>query len=227
MMNVAVVTVGRSGSSALAQMLYWAGPWAEPADMTPLREPKRLVGVNDSICGRFGGSWIDAPASRPLRPSVASFLAGAFNEAWPDPDGWWLWKDPRLSVTLPAWEQVGVVDPASTGVVIIWRNPAEVAESLVESGDLDAGADGVAVWDRLVGRAVVNTRRFRRCSVSYDRLLADPERVCRRLCRWTGVTLAADDEPWKVIDGDRRHRQKSSVATLWTRRLDRWGGPDA
>lgn len=90
----------------------------------------------------------------------------------------WYWKDPRLAVMLPFWQQFW----GEAVFVIAVREPSDTALSLEKRDKLPLTA-GYLLWQRYMTAALKHTEREpRRIFVQYERLLAEPVRECRRLC---------------------------------------------
>ena len=92
----------------------------------------------------------------------------------------WYWKDPRLAVALPFW-QCCWRDPV---FVIAVREPSDIALSLQKRDNLPLTA-GYLLWQRYLTSALRYTEMEpRRIFVQYERLLAEPDRECFRLCNF-------------------------------------------
>lgn len=102
-------------------------------------------------------------------------------------------KDPRFSLTLPAWhtaiERVEV-DPS---MVLAVRNPLEVAFSLRDRDRLPI-EHGVRLWAKYTSAAIRHTDGMKRLVVAYDDLMADSIGHIVRLAAWLGVPEASLDE---------------------------------
>jgi hypothetical protein len=154
-----------------------------------LRENKRFNSVNQRILKRLGGSWDDPP------PAPAAWTAGAlvglraeaeeilahFGGREP-----WGWKDPRSCLTLPFWQ--GLIDPLP--VVIVVRNPLEVAGSLRERNDFSLER-GLALWYEYNHRLLAAAATSKHIATHYDAYFEHPDREARRLLHFLGLSLDA------------------------------------
>ena len=90
----------------------------------------------------------------------------------------WYWKDPRLAVALPFWQQCW----AEAVYVIAVREPSDTALSLQKRDNLPLTASYL-LWQRYMTTALKYTEAEpRRIFIQYERLLAEPDRECIRLC---------------------------------------------
>jgi len=108
----------------------------------------------------------------------------------------WYWKDPRLSVTLPFWQQFWD-DPI---YVITVREPVDTASSLHKIYKLPINA-GYLLWQRYLTAALRFTANTpQRLFVQYERLLFGPVEQCRRLCGFLERRCGPDP----ALDGEQR-----------------------
>ena len=143
---VCVLGMHRSGTSALAGALEAAGLRTGEVlrfgsdNVKGHIESRLVIGINDAVLQRSGGSWHEAPhtliwtdAERRRRDT---FIAA--REAGGTP---WLFKDPRTLLTFPFWQEAL---PKLT-LVGTFRHPLNVAFSLFQRNGL-ALAEGLRVW---------------------------------------------------------------------------------
>jgi hypothetical protein len=142
---VMIVGCPRSGTSFTARMLSSAG-LVFPGEHTPpdafnpdgYFEEDRVVSINSDILWGSSGHWFTPPS----RLRVYAYQRAQIVQALA-----WLcgfsgvtgWKDPRGTLTLPAWLDVARELGIQVRVVGVFRNPATVANSIVrhEQGKLD------------------------------------------------------------------------------------------
>lgn len=139
--------------------------------------------VNDDLLAALGGTWSRpppleegwyhevrlAPLKQRAREIVKQQFAGSSR---------WGWKDPRLSLTLPFWREI----IGDMGYVICFRNPADVAASLLRRDpELHPREETMTLWLRYLGEALSNTAGERRMLISFEDWFDRPEWQLERL----------------------------------------------
>jgi hypothetical protein len=180
---VTVLGMHRSGTSTAARILAFAGAplprgaapgrRANPANPEGFFEVPALSRCNEDLLRALGGEWsappplpggwVDDPRLAAVRP-LAARLAGRHLRRIGV-----VWKDPRLSLTLPFWRPILAADAPT---VIVVRNPVEVAESLAARNHLDLET-GAALWERYVGGALAAGAGRAALVLRYDALVED------------------------------------------------------
>lgn len=202
----------RAGTSALARLVA-AGDAALPRNLLPA-DPHNPRGyfesgpinmVNNVRLHGSGSAW-DDPAPRPYpewpasedlkwRDLARSTFEQEFGDA-PAP----LMKDPRLSLTLPAWCPVFADLGLEPRCVIAVRDPAAVAASLLRREGFSA-EKSLLLWASHMTAAVANTGDLARVFVSYDALLADWRCEAARLEGSLGLSVPRDrSDPARDLD---------------------------
>ena len=106
----------RSGTSAVTSALTRLGlDVGEPSELFPANsgnplgywEPKELIEINDALLASWGGTQRDPqlarrPASTHELPTALVDRMSAYAKRW-DARAPYVWKDPRLCLTLPLW----------------------------------------------------------------------------------------------------------------------------
>jgi hypothetical protein len=99
----------------------------------------------------------------------------------------WLWKDPRLAVLIPFWENITGPCP----ILVPYRSPQAVAQSIAARDGISY-EQGLAVWEMNL-RAVLSSLHGRRTLIlSYEYLLANPIKWTERLadfCEDSGISV--------------------------------------
>jgi len=181
-MQIFVLGMHRSGTSALARLLHLAGcefgppEVAMPPDVdNPLGFWERLdvYELHEWLLAAREAAWDRPQAFDPcdVVGSVrAVFLERAVRivESLPAARPWFL-KDPRLCLTLPLWRPL-VPRPVC---VHILRHPLEVASSLGARNGLPIGV-GLALWELHLVRARRAAEGLPWVGVRHRDLLADP-----------------------------------------------------
>jgi GT2 family glycosyltransferase/glycosyltransferase involved in cell wall biosynthesis len=181
--GVLLLGMHRSGTSVATRLLNLMGLHVPPddeliaADEENARgywESLALTEFDDRLLAALGSPWFAPPAADAVRRRL-----GELDDLLPEArrraaevlgSGPWVWKDPRVCVLLPFWDQVL---PRDCPVVLVHRDPFEVAQSVARRDQLDL-AHTLALWERSV-RAVLQAPPTRPLHVeSYDSLRKDP-----------------------------------------------------
>jgi len=185
---VFVVGMHRSGSSAATEVLASVGLHGPvPDDRFPTSpwnahgnwESRGLTTFNDRLLRHLGGTWSAPPALDPRWEADSSLdewraKAGRlFAHAYPRRPS--VWKDPRVCVLLPFWQQV--VEPPQAAL-FVYRDPLEVAASLAERDGLTE-LHALALWERYTRAACANLH-------GVPTLLCDHRRILEEPAKWRG-----------------------------------------
>lgn len=109
----------------------------------------------------------------------------------------WLWKDPRLCFTLSYWWKL--MDPATTGVLLVRREPSEVYRSFRRMGWCDAtGTARARVYKRIerhlrAAEEAASSSQISHCAVDYCDYASRPAMVARRISTFCGLDLSMED----------------------------------
>lgn len=219
-----VIGMHRSGTSMLSRVLRMFGVHMG-ANLSENAECLLFQAVNRAILSRHGGRWdlvrpvldafrsrevVDREAVRLERELIAGGrLAETFTRRqrllWSlggRPERWG-WKDPRNSITLPAWLRVF----PGARVVHVVRNGIDVAISLhrreLKAGsanpdaarNIDEFAGYLRLWEDYVRacrehRSTLPNGGFR--EVRYERVLADPRRELGALLEFLAIDVRPD-----------------------------------
>jgi len=176
-----VVGMSGSGTSVATQISSTIGLHAPSGDLLgPDRfnrsgywESRALSRLNDLLLTQWRSNWWLAPPNvtskmvyelRGFTYLAAQAFIGTFTETP------WLWKDPRLTVMLPFWDEVLGKQP----VVFVHRNPLEVAGYL-QRRDGFGGPEALAVWERHSRLALAALAGRPVCVMSYEDLVLDAD----------------------------------------------------
>ncbi|MCU1245024.1 MAG: putative glycosyltransferase [Acidobacteria bacterium] len=187
---VVVLGMHRSGTSVVTELLTTLGMYVgtpgelTPADMfnpTGYWEYREAVKIDTEIMEALSASWTDniagADVSRLSVEQYAAFLARAREVVRSlGGHGTFLLKDPRMSLLFPLWRRV----LESPVCVIAWREPLAVARSLW-TRDRQPLLVSLALWEHYNRTLLRDSAGLARLLVSYDELLADPERIAGEL----------------------------------------------
>jgi len=187
-----VVGVGRSGTSIATRLASTLGlRLPRSPDLLPGNasnpdghwESASLAELNDRLLARIDSTWWTPPAV--VSPELVAKLAPlgndaarAFEDVFGTSDGW-LWKDPRLTVTLPFW-----ADLIDAGRVLYpHRRPQAVAKSIAARDGLSY-LQGLAIWERHTRLSLTACSNRSVAISSFELLSNDPERWTRNLAEF-------------------------------------------
>jgi hypothetical protein len=223
--GVVVLGMHRSGTSAVTGLLNLLG--------VPLPDKRYLVGrgrfnpkgffeiqplnlLNESLLRALGGDWSAPPRLEPgwmEDPRVRPFVRRGrrlFARVMP-PDAW-LWKDPRLCLTLPLWRQIVEEPPI---VFLVLRNPLEVSTSLQGRNGFSHEL-ALALWERYTADAATVAEGSAVAVVEYQSVVEDPHGWCAEARSWLmsqGVRCEAPAPAgaiMELIDPGLRHASRTT-----------------
>jgi hypothetical protein len=224
---VCVLGFGRSGTSLTMRLLNLIGVALGPEEdlLRPVEadntrgywEPQWMVDLNDEILAELDTvwwrplpaepGWERREAFDPLRERARALLQEKFGAA-----PLWGWKDARMALTLPFWQEL--VPDAK--YVICVRNPADAISSIQRRPEptmsVDAWGD---VWLEHIARALMETDGRPRLLVFYEDFFRDPCLELERMASFLGVQPPELDEPGSSLLGEiapeLRHHSTSSL----------------
>ena len=182
--GVIVLGMHRSGTSMATGLIEhlgfelsapeYLGPPHE-ANREGNRENRPLLHFNERLLNGMSGGWASPPELAPgweTTPAVVKMRATALQQwATSMPDNLWLWKDPRLCLTLPFWRPI-LSDRFA--VVVVLRHPGEVARSLNRRNGFSEPL-GLALWERYVIASIRNAQGLPVALVRYTDLLSNSQ----------------------------------------------------
>ncbi len=191
-----VVGVGRSGTSTATAFAEFAG-LRPPNDDLPADEwnpdgyleSRSLITFNDRLLAASGQTWW-----KPCRVD-RDYLTGyhctrratrTFRRVFGDERGW-VWKDPRLAMLLPFWDQVLGIQP----LLIPYRDPVAVAASISRRDQLDMDVS-LAIWERHSRQMLTSIAAHPVLFTAYSELTERPEKWFRQLiefCTASGLDV--------------------------------------
>jgi hypothetical protein len=192
--GVFVLGAARSGTSAVTRVVNLLGigtarndelKAADEDNPSGYYESRSLTGFNRRLLVEVGGApygpaprfpagWSSDPALEESRREAQALMERVH------PTTPWVWKDPRTCLTLPFWIQVSDVEPV---VVLVYREPLEVAESLVQRDDAPVPVT-LGVWERYNRAALVNAAGLPAFVVRYDRLVETPRAIATEIAHF-------------------------------------------
>jgi hypothetical protein len=202
--NVIILTSGLAGSSVLAGLIARGGWWAgdetfKKADYDTF-ENRRLIEVNRDLFVQLGyrGNYemvFDAADISLFSGRSGSIDAAPFRELLAECQGHspWLWKDPRLWLTIHRW--VDYLDLDQIQFINLTRDPLQAWISLTirrqiqEFGYLKSYLDRI----RATVRNFLVEQGAEHIELVYEDLLLRPEQTIDTLNRFIGASLEIAD----------------------------------
>jgi hypothetical protein len=224
--GVVVLGMHRSGTSVVTALLHRAGlafgrdprfDRGGPANPRGFWEIQALTRTNEGLLRALDGEWSAPPDLAngwPTDPRLMPLRPGAeriFRRSMPARA--WVWKDPRLCLTTPFWQALGVQTSAA---IVVVRHPSEVLASLAARDGLEPRLSA-ALWERYLHGAVASARGLPTVIVSYGTVLADPvgwTAATRDRLAGIGMTLgdlAPDGVVASTVDVRLRHTHRGSA----------------
>lgn len=232
---VCVLSCGRSGTSLATRVITLLGLHAGPHErmLVPNTmnergywEQRPLMDLNDEILARLGGDvwhppappagWEHDPGLADVRARATSLIAELFPS-----DARWVFKDPRVAVTLPFWR--AVVGPTDNVVCI--RRGAEVVDSALRANPGATRAEMTQWWLDQNAHVLANSVATRCVVVDYDEWFCDPLGATVRIGRFLhGAAFIAGPQLRESVAGffDRglRHHRSRAAGPVEVRELD-------
>lgn len=109
----------------------------------------------------------------------------------------WVWKDPRLNLTLAYWWKL--MDPTTTGVVLVQRDPAQVFRSFQRMGWVGNGKVARKKAFQRIERHIraaqeaIESLQIPHITVNYQEYFSEPDEVAHRLGGFCGLDLSVEE----------------------------------
>jgi hypothetical protein len=199
-----VLGMHRSGTSALTRVLGLCGAALPRHSMAAAEdnrlgfwEPQPIVDAHDRFLKAAGTGWeaiadypADIFASEPATACQRTLAALAVSEYGDAP--LFVLKDPRISRLMPLWRPVLNKLSVAPRIVIMVRNPLEVANSMnVRDGWSEHRT--LMIWLRYMLAAERDTRDLTRCFIGYGQLMNDWRSAVARVSRQLGIAFPTRD----------------------------------
>jgi GT2 family glycosyltransferase len=194
-------------------------------------ENDRIYRAHEALLAALGTTWDDPRALPPGRwrhPAVAVFkrqldeiLRGEFGGS-----RFWCVKDPRLCRLLPPWLRILKKFKCRPAVLLVARNPLEVAQSLAERNGFPI-EKSLMLWLRHLIEAEQNTRGLPRAFITYEMLLRDWRATMSRAAgrmdiSWSRPLAEAAPTVAAFLDEGRRHQRVEDGRLKSDPRAARW-----
>lgn len=213
---ILVLGMHRSGTSAIAGLLNTLGVElgknllsAAADNPKGFWEHAAVKALDDDILHALGRTWHDPRPLPPLwwqrqelevlRIRLQEIVRGDFQEA-----DLWALKDPRLCRLLPLWRPQLESQGHSIRVILVLRNPMEVAASLERRNGMP-GDHSHLLWLQHMTEAEHGTRGLPRVVVTYQQLLDDWRATTGRISAALDLALPERSGADAFIDSGLRH----------------------
>jgi Cupin-like domain len=201
--GVVVLGMHRSGTSAATRAINLLGVplcrrddlWLhQRGNVTGYWESGSLSQFNERLLNAIGSAWWCPPTPREVDAlmrddALAAEARHLFGVLHTTPN--WVWKDPRISATLPFWRSV--LD-TQLGGVLMARHPLEIAASLAERDGISTPW-ALALWERYVRLALAGAHGMPLVITDYADLIDDPISWADTVGGFLGANGVPVDEP--------------------------------
>lgn len=213
-MQIIVLGMHRSGTSAVARLLNMMGAYFAPERMelpATVANPKGywerrdVVNLHEEIFDELDMAWdqISQFENTSLTETLQQKYASRIQEIILGLDAYrpWMLKDPRLCLLLPLWRPY-LEFPVC---VHVYRDPIQIAQSL-QQRDGATIQFGMALWEKYTLHAFSNTANIPTILVRYEDVMCDPINTIHNLYTKLseldvqGLRLPADKEILNFIE---------------------------
>jgi hypothetical protein len=210
-LRVAVVSIGRSGTSLVARILdqVLGVDFGDEADHIPRNynnpdgyfENASFLALDERVL-QSAGAWVLTPPSLDYLESMSPSIRAAFEaeaasllQRFAADKPSFGWKDPRLSFTLPVWRAAcPEVVP-----IIAFRDPRAVLASI--GAQLDRTPASMAtLWLDYYRHVFIHTTGLRRHFVSFDGLLDEPTPLVLAMAAHLGIEISGAQVTQKLAE---------------------------
>ena len=197
--TILVAGMHRSGTSALTKTLSILGADL-PKNLMPSMignnekgfwESRDLERIHDSLLesagsmwddwSEFNPEWFETVTAKHYKKKLLRYLKKDFKNS-----PLFIIKDPRICRFLPIWFETSQQFDSKSFVIIPFRHPLEVANSLKKRDGM-AISKGLLLWLRHVVDAVHYSKTMPRAFVSFDNLLNDWDNCVNNITQQTGI----------------------------------------
>ncbi len=224
---VLVTGMHRSGTSAVAGVLHALGyQLTQEDDLLPpdshnergYFESKALALLNGRLLSLFGGGWDRPPSWKSLDQGLAKLVEdpavvkGALRVLLgvTPAEGPFVWKDPRLCLTLPFWSEI-LHHPSAT--IFVFRHPDEVSRSLGKIHGLSS-FQAESLWKHYNWSALQNMKGRPVFVVEFADLISDRRReigvIAEFVSARSSFEIGSLDSAVEVIDPTLKHESLPS-----------------
>ncbi len=189
-MQIIVLGMHRSGTSAVARLLNMMGAYFAPPELAmPANEDNEkgywerwdVFGLHEDMLRELGWAWDRISrfdARRLVEPDFVAKFRPQAERILLDLDARrpWMLKDPRINLLLPFWKPL-LEAPVC---VHVHRSPIQVAQSLHKREGFPLSL-GLALWEQYSLLGLAHSEAIPRLLVSYHDLMTQPVETLQRL----------------------------------------------
>ena len=214
--NIIVLTTGLSGSSVITSFISQAGYWV--GDETIIKDSRsgvyntyensRLVQLNVNLINTLSFEYNNDVE---YKVNAQLFFEKAFYQyenkqiysdfvEYCNSKGNWIWKDPRLWITIGFWQRI--LNKNNIKLIIVYRNPLSLWISLLNKRQI-VGYFYLKNIERKSKEEIkqyINRNGLNYYLICYDELILYPEQIIPSLNEYLQTTLSVEDLK-KVYNG--------------------------
>ena len=194
---ILIVGMHRSGTSLVAQMVAQWGAYMG-SDLLPANEFNQdgyweynpLVNLHDKIFAYTGNTWYAPPRHNDVANLIELFgnEARALVAEMDKANTTWCWKDPRMALLLPFWQEV--LKNRIVVYIIPYRNPLSIAVSLKTRDNIPT-ITATALWEtynrNILGAVQPTDSIF---FAEYEKLIDEPDALNMQLFNFLNTALS-------------------------------------
>jgi len=197
---ICVLGMHRSGTSSVTRGLNLAGAYlGKEDDLVPgnyensegFWEHTKIIDIHDKILEFYSSAWHTLAPLPPMwwkSPDVVPFkeeLKSLIIREFISHD-LWAWKDPRTCLLLPLWLDVLEELNVELRVVVVLRNPFDVANSLSKR-DLFTKEESYAMWKLNTLTYLYHAENTKKVVIEYNEYIENPMSILQQT--WNGLDL--------------------------------------
>lgn len=220
-MQIIVLGMHRSGTSAVARLLNMMGAYFSPPDVAMQPDNANSKGyweredirqINDQILDKLGMTWEKIAkfdnsllASEDFSDLQLEMRKVVYNLDAHRP---WMAKDPRFCLTLPLWLPLLEIPIC----IYIHRDPIQIAQSLQTRNNSSLQL-GLALWEKHTIHALQTMHKLPHIVISYEEALSDPVTQVKKIYEQLvelgvqGLRLPHEQEITAFIDPSLQHEK--------------------
>jgi hypothetical protein len=220
-MQILILGMHRSGTSATARLINMMGAYFGPETMAMGGQPENPKGfwerfdvlhANKELMKTQQCDWDMLKNWHPEKAAhipdvMRPFMQKIIAELDSQPN--WLIKDPRLCLTLPAWLSL-LQKPLA---LIVYRNPLEIAVSLAKR-NMFPNVYSIALWEYYAVNLLNASMNIPRVYMRHEDMIHDPIQACRQVlaqCIAHGVTGMSMPAPHAIEEFIDKRLYRSTI----------------